>query len=274
MRSSRRALRRFGTRYWQAPATQICPAAQAVPHEPQCVESIERSVHRHALHPSRHDVRPALHPHAHDAPAQTDPGRHSFPHAPQLRGSVVRSTQLAPQATRPGEHPPSTFGEYTSLALGHASPDAESSRTSVAIEASATSVASETVCASIDASPASVAAIASTPASIPSGTVHAGSANTPTVSALQPGTVQNQWPSLHEHVAANEMNRPVSHIAHDAAMRQNVFGSVHAPVRETSAPHAPRSMGAELVQPSRAASESPKANTRSAGWRRKSIVRD
>jgi hypothetical protein len=80
-----------------APATQLCPVGQRVPHPPQWRVSLCGSTHAAA-----HIIRGARHPDAQVPFSQLDPAPQAVPHAPQFSPSVwtftQRPAQSAPEA--------------------------------------------------------------------------------------------------------------------------------------------------------------------------------
>ncbi len=78
----------------QAPERHDCPAAQAFPHAPQFLVSLERTTH---APPQK--VRPAAHPQL--PPEQNRGDGHGEPHTPQFDGSTARFTHVPPQKVSP-----------------------------------------------------------------------------------------------------------------------------------------------------------------------------
>lgn len=82
-----------------APATQLCPVGQRVPHPPQWRVSLCGSTQAPA-----HVIRGARHPDAQTPLSQLDPAPQAVPHAPQFSPSVWTFTQRSAQSARsPGQ---------------------------------------------------------------------------------------------------------------------------------------------------------------------------
>jgi hypothetical protein len=77
-----------------APPLQVCPRAQAFPHDPQLLASVCVSTHA----PLQSSLPPA---HAQAPPAHDVPLGQTLPHPPQLLGSVVVSMQVPLHAAVP-----------------------------------------------------------------------------------------------------------------------------------------------------------------------------
>jgi hypothetical protein len=84
--------------YWQAPFTQVCPCAHALPHAPQFVALVERSTHR--LLQGHNGVGHAAHWPCWQPCVFAQP----VLHAPQLVGSLFKSTQLPLHAVSGAVH--------------------------------------------------------------------------------------------------------------------------------------------------------------------------
>jgi hypothetical protein len=102
----------------QAPPLQTSPAAQALPHIPQCAASPCVSTQR-AAPPTAHAVCPAGHAVMHAPPEQTCPAAQAVPQAPQFARSEASVAQVVPQATCPPGH------EVAQRPMAHACPVAQ-----------------------------------------------------------------------------------------------------------------------------------------------------
>jgi hypothetical protein len=76
-----------------------CPAAQAVPHAPQCARSVCTS-----RQTPPQSVRPAPHDTWHTPMEHTCPAAHDAPQAPQLTRSFCWSRQVPWQFVSPAAH--------------------------------------------------------------------------------------------------------------------------------------------------------------------------
>jgi hypothetical protein len=85
----------------QLPAVQVEPMGHVLPQEPQSRLFVWRSTHAPL---GGQDVCPVGQPIVHAPFTHWLPGPHRFPQVPQLRGSVVVSTQNPPQLVVPAAH--------------------------------------------------------------------------------------------------------------------------------------------------------------------------